>query len=85
LLKLLNSAICETVNLLSRLAVPERTENPRVDSSTLSLSASNYPPNASIAYLSYFNIERSSRYYTAFSRIISSSNSDDNVKNRIRL
>ena len=65
--------------------VEQRTENPRVGSSTLPLGTSNNPPNASIAYLSYFNIERSSRYYTAFSRIISSSNSDDNVKNRRRI
>ena len=83
MIKLLNSVICETVNLLSRLAVPERTENPRVGSSTLPLGASNDPPNAGIAYLSYFDIERSSRYYTAFSRIPSSSDSDSNTRIKI--
>lgn len=67
--------------------VEQRTENPRVGSSTLPLGTSNYPPNAGIAYQSYFDIERSSRYYTAFSRIPSSSKSDSNtgIKNGIRL
>jgi hypothetical protein len=66
---------------LGRLAVPKRTENPRVDSSTLALGISNDPPNVGIAYLSYFDIERSSGYYTVFSRIPSSSKSYSNAKN----
>ena len=67
--------------------VEQRTENPRVDSSTLSLGTSSDLPNAGITHLSYVYIERSYRYYTVFSRIPSSSRSDSNsrIKNRIRL
>ena len=61
--------------------VEQRTENPRVGSSTLPLGTSNDPPNAGIAYLSYFDIEQSSGYYTVFSRIPSSSKSYSNAKN----
>ena len=60
--------------------VEQRTENPRVDSSTLSLGTSNNPSDASIAYLSNFDIDRSSRYYTVFPRILNSSKSDSKVK-----
>ena len=63
--------------------VEQRTENPRVGSSTLPLGTSNNPPNAGTAYQSYFDIERSSRYYAAFFRIPSSSKSDSNASKKI--
>ena len=63
--------------------VEQRTENPRVGSSTLPLGTSNDPPNVGIAYLSYFDIERYSRYYTAFSRIPSNGDSNSNAKIKI--